>query len=1455
MFNIHIVSILNDFCGSNLDPGSKSRQLVIKSPFRDDTHPSFTIYLDTNTAYDWGTGEYYDCADIVKKALGITYAEALKTLKAQYDVVPLSPNEEAEIQQRAHLQRYVDITQPYLAPEHVAALIARGISEQAITDKKFGYHPAGLPDVTQEELSELGITDDFIGRIVLPCHLNGQLGSVIGWDYLGKSDVKYVFPARWPRPITGTTGDDPLLVEGIFDLLVCEQAGLPAISGLSSSITETQKEFLRKLTHATILFDGDDSGEQAAEKLALELFPRAKVATLQRGDDPNSLYCRVGSEKFVSELQVLKKHARDPLKTRIQALDGVREQFEALDRVKEVAGLLTRLPKSEQEPHIDLIIKKVRGFGISKAAIRGQIRAIALERQHQERQLATDKATQLFEAAMARCTLFHDNEWKLYAQFEINGHCERYPLGSEAFKSDLNLLAFETSGSIPNSEVIRTVIAQLKGQARFHGKCVKLNNRVAERDEAFLYDLTNEDWSIVSITPVRWEIVHHPDPIFRRFQHQAPQAPPDREGNIDSFFDLIRVPDPHQELLLKVFMVYCLIPGVPMPILYVYGEKGSGKSTITKLIRVAIDPSSLESLGEPRDLETVRHQLHNHWLPLFDNINYMPHWFVRACCTASTGEGDDIRKKYTDDDSFIIKFQRPLIINAINRLATGYTDFQDRLLIIKLPRLDKACRKEEREIRKQFSAMRSQLIGGLLNTLSKAMALKPTIVVSELGRMADFTVWGCAIAEALGYSQDDFLQAYAENQNLVNYEVIEGHPVASCLLALIGKHAAEQWQGSATELFEELEDVAVELKIDTKQRVWPKAPNSLMRRLNELKSNLHDVGIIFDEIRTGEGTNRVKSIIVRKASSITPDSSESTEQTSENAPSMHGVTLQRCLASGIEPESTLDPESPLDVSSGVIAVDLETTGLDPLKEDIRLVSCASGASRQVFLSPEPIKHILADSSILKVFHNAAFDVCFLATKGYEVNNCACTMVMAQILDNNSGSHKLKDVVKHYLHKDLDKTYQDPHLWHGEITEAHREYAITDALVTYDLYHVLEQRIVEQNLQNVCDREMRALPSVIRLQTDGFYFDYQSWSADLAERLRAKEALEREIKTLLVSDINLASPVQLLACLKNRGYADLKDTSDNTLALIEDTIPDLQPVIKKLREWRELNKLVTTYGQKLLDTVAADGRIHPHFRLIGTVTGRMSCNGPNLQQVPPELKKYFKAPNGWKLIIADYSQIELRVAAELSRDKVMIEALHARDDLHAKTAQLVLRKAAISKGERQLAKGINFGLVYGMSAFGLHRTLKTGYGIDISNAESEQFRNRFLESYPGIRRWHEEQVSRHKISSRGGRSWSDLPKPRQSGWRHRLNYPVQATGAEGLKEALALLVDSLHDDWKLVNVIHDEVVLEVPEAEADRAAEFVQACMVDGMKCLLESVPVDVTITVANAWLTKTRNGK
>jgi DNA polymerase-1 len=382
------------------------------------------------------------------------------------------------------------------------------------------------------------------------------------------------------------------------------------------------------------------------------------------------------------------------------------------------------------------------------------------------------------------------------------------------------------------------------------------------------------------------------------------------------------------------------------------------------------------------------------------------------------------------------------------------------------------------------------------------------------------------------------------------------------------------------------------------------------------------------------------------------------------------------------------------------------------------------------------------------------------------------MVMSQIVDNSSGSHKLVDLAKAYLNIELDKSLQHGKNWKEFITDAHKEYALKDADATYQLYEILHQEITSRGLIEVLERETAALPALILLQLDGFAFDALAYSSDLTNYQWQKEKLEQEIKAELMTDVNLASPQQLLDCLRTRGLTDLRDTNDESLAACEDAIPELQPTIKKLRKWRELHKLTTSYGQQFLNAINADGRIHTSFRLIGTVTGRMSCNDPNLQQVPPEVRKYFRAPEGKKLVIADYSQIELRIAAELSKDATMLKVLQEGGDLHTKTAQLLLHKSVITKEDRQLAKGINFGLTYGMSCWGLQRTLKASYGIAITERDAERFRDNFLASYSGIRSWHEQQVSYKQVQTLGGRVWDNLPAAGRKGWRNRLNYPVQ-----------------------------------------------------------------------------------
>jgi len=531
----------------------------------------------------------------------------------------------------------------------------------------------------------------------------------------------------------------------------------------------------------------------------------------------------------------------------------------------------------------------------------------------------------------------------------------------------------------------------------------------------------------------------------------------------------------------------------------------------------------------------------------------------------------------------------------------------------------------------------------------------------------------------------------------------------------------------------------------------------------------------------------------------------------------------------------------------VVAVDLETSALDPAKGEIRLVSWCGGKNSGTHSSPEPLRPLLADPKILKVFHNAAFDVFWLETKGFVVRNYADSMLLAQVLSNNEGQHSLAALAKAKLNIELDKSLQKADAWTGLITDLHKEYSRKDAVTTWWLWQALcdEARQAGKGICAAARRERRALPAIIRLQRDGMPFDAESWKQALQSYIEQRDRLAGEIKRELMTAINLASPAQLKACVNNRGIP-LKNTNDETLAMFEADFP----LLARIRQWRELHKLTTGYGEELLKKhVAADGRIYGNWRLIGATTGRMSCGNPNLQQVPHVLRPYFKAPEGRKLVIADYSQIELRVAAEIANCKPMIEAFEKGDDLHRKTAALILGKPAdqVTKEERQIAKAANFGLIYGMTSQGLQARAKTAYGLDMTDEQANLFREGFFRLYPQMRIWQNKQKRSKEISTLGGRRWTNLPEPPNYGWRNRLNYPVQGTAAEGLKESLALIMQDLPGDWRLCAVVHDEIVLEVMEGEAEQAAEWLRQKMIEGVRRLIKRVPVEVDVVVSQTW--------
>jgi hypothetical protein len=273
------------------------------------------------------------------------------------------------------------------------------------------------------------------------------------------------------------------------------------------------------------------------------------------------------------------------------------------------------------------------------------------------------------------------------------------------------------------------------------------------------------------------------------------------------------------------------------------------------MVRRIVDPSVTETLTLARDPTEFVQQLAHHWLPLFDNLGTLPDWTSDALCRAVTGDGISKRELFTDDGDFIFRFRRCGGLNGIN-IAAQKPDLLDRSILFGLAPISEADRKPERVFWDRFNAALPRLVGAALDVLSGAMRRLPAVSLARLPRMADFAVFGYAIAEQLGHRGQDFLSAFDKNFRVRNSEVLASSPAAE-MLALLMK-SRTSWEGSAATLLGELQELAQAQRIDTRGRMWPKAPHALTRRLNEVAQNLRAEGI---QVTTG-GTNR--EIAIRK---------------------------------------------------------------------------------------------------------------------------------------------------------------------------------------------------------------------------------------------------------------------------------------------------------------------------------------------------------------------------------------------------------------------------------------------------------------------------------------------------------------------------------------------------------------------------------------------------------------
>jgi len=556
----------------------------------------------------------------------------------------------------------------------------------------------------------------------------------------------------------------------------------------------------------------------------------------------------------------------------------------------------------------------------------------------------------------------------------------------------------------------------------------------------------------------------------------------------------------------------------------------------------------------------------------------------------------------------------------------------------------------------------------------------------------------------------------------------------------------------------------------------------------------------------------------------------------------------------------------------VLAIDTETTGLDPLNDRLRLIQIASFNTPVLVIDywkcepgvKEALRTLLSNDAV-KVFQNAKFDINFLKSEKIVLGGPIFdTMIAGRLLWSPSGppGFSLAALSEFFLGETLPKEEQTSD-FSGDLRKEQLEYAARDASVLLELRSIMAPALKANGLVDIAKIEFNCTRAVADIEYRGIAIDRNNWEK-LAEVTRAahenaeKDLLTYAGNTVVQPDffgntttvgINLNSNQQVLELLAKNGV-NVPDTSKYSLSQYKE-----KPVVKSLHEYRKASKMLSGFLDPLPTFInSKTGRIHAHYSQIGAYSGRMSCTGPNMQQIPRdnEFRKCFIPAPGKKFILADYSQIELRVAAQISHDERMIEAYRHGGDLHRLTASLITGTPLnqITKQQRQAAKAVNFGLIFAMGARGLQSYAGDTYGVEMTLDEAEAFRDRYFLAYKGIKKWHDSIKAKPPRVSRSltGRRYFHRE---DTGLAALYNTPVQGTAADIVKNALGKLMDTLSDiDAGIVAVVHDEILIEAAEKDAEEAAVILKNTMESAGEQFMVDVPLVADAHLASSWAEK-----
>lgn len=589
------------------------------------------------------------------------------------------------------------------------------------------------------------------------------------------------------------------------------------------------------------------------------------------------------------------------------------------------------------------------------------------------------------------------------------------------------------------------------------------------------------------------------------------------------------------------------------------------------------------------------------------------------------------------------------------------------------------------------------------------------------------------------------------------------------------------------------------------------------------------------------------------------------------------------------------------IEQGFVAFDTETTSLDPMLAELVGFSLALAPGKacyvplihksgqgdllgggmiegQIALSDAlaELKRLLEDASVLVIAQNMKYDWLIMHRLGIDIARFDDTMLLSYVLDAGTGTHGMDALAERWLghtpipFKEVAGSGKSALTFDMVPIDRAIAYGAEDADVTMRLWQVLKPRLAADGVASVYERLERPLVAVLaRMEERGITVDRQILSRLSGELAQSAAAIEDEIYTLAGERMNIASPKQLGDILFGKlglpGGSKTKTGQWSTSAqVLEDLAAEGHELPRKIVDWRQLTKLKSTYTDALPGYIHPQTkRVHTSYSMAATTTGRLSSSEPNLQNIPVrnaegrKIRTAFIAPQGKKLISADYSQIELRVLAHVADIQQLKQAFDNGIDIHAMTASEMfgVPVEGMPSDVRRRAKAINFGIIYGISAFGLANQLS------IPREEAGQYIRTYFERFPGIKDYMEatKATAREKgyVETIFGRRIhypeirASNPQVRAFNERAAINAPIQGSAADIIRRAMIRMEPALVTaklDAKMLLQVHDELIFEADDAEVERTIEVVREVMVNAaMPAISMSVPLQVDARAAQNW--------